>query len=92
MLDEYLNYDIKFYISLFFIALWINFRNVYFYNSFTMLRREFQSLLVIILIYCFHLEPLSLPIFLFVLAIVSYKSIRKRKKIERVVWDDDSSV
>lgn len=87
MLDEYLTYETKFYVSLLVVALWINFRNIYFYNSFTMLRREFQAILVVILIYCFNTEPLSLPIFLIILGLISYKSIRKRKQRE-IQWEN----
>lgn len=89
MLDEFLTYESKFYISLFIIALWINFRNIYLYNSFVILRREFQATLMVILIYCFNIEPLCVPLFLLILAIISYKSIRKRKRRENIVWDED---
>ena len=87
LFDKYFSNKTKLYISIISIALWFNYNTVYINNAFFVLSKEVQTILLIGIIYLHNLDTITTPIILIIISILSYITIKKRKRRESIQWN-----
>ena len=87
LFDKYITDKTKLYISIITISIWFYYNNVYINNAFFVLSKELQAVLLIGIIYLHHLDTITTPIILIMISILSYITIKKRRKRESIRWN-----